>query len=182
MSVRLFFFLFYFLITSASFGQEGSMPGPSGKSGTAQLDIYESDNGHARVSIVDNDMLMLSKGSDRWGGGCHITIGLKETFGRKQGVWTNANVDFLGEERLVIKDAEGNEVFVEFVSCVDGELEEGNPWPEAEKAAQLAWDLAPDGWIEVGPPGYVYEKASLFGFRELWNWGVQRCEFPPLTD
>jgi hypothetical protein len=52
-------------------------------------------------------------------------------------------------------------------------------WPEGETAVKKAWESAPLGSIEIEDIEYTI-RVSLYGFRELWKWGVDNLNFPSL--
>lgn len=56
----------------------------------------------------------------------------------------------------------------------------GETWPAGEIAAKKAWEVAPLGSIEIEERLGGGEKVLLYGFRELWKWGVDNAGFPPL--
>lgn len=143
------------------------------------LDVYGlGSDGYASVSIKGNRNLGLQKGFDQSGGGCHITIGSRMTFGMKRGHWTNESVGRSGDQ-FIIRDSEGEIIFAEQIRTKYGDVDRGNPWPEAEQASQASWQAAPDGSIEAIQYG-VSTQARLFGFRKLWKWGIEHCDFPNL--
>ena len=80
----------------------------------------------------------------------------------------------------MIYDAEGRIVFSEMIPTDHGnDVHGGTPWGFARGAAKAAWEAAPTGFIEL--KGSKYEKRiSLYGFRELWEWGLGKCSFPSL--
>ncbi len=141
-----------------------------------ELKVYESDRpnskGYATVSVIGNDDLSLAKGFDEYGGGCYIEVGIQKTFGMQKDEWCCDKVAIGGDSKIVLKSKDGKEVFSETVPENYSSQEDGNPWPIGEKAARLCYDLAPEGSIEVIEDGSVRYSASLYGFKELWDWGV----------
>ena len=150
------------------------------------LDIHEGKEpqyqGYARVKPEGNPGLELAKGFDKFGGGCHIAIGIHETFGMKGGQWTNAHVDTLKSTKLVIRDADGATVFSERVPGSYSFSRSGvtQAWPEAAMAARLAWQHSPGGSLAL--EGIRNERVSLYGFRELWKWGEAHGCWPSVAD
>lgn len=57
----------------------------------------------------------------------------------------------------------------------------GNPWEPAKRAAGVMWEAAPHGSVSI-ESGYVEKSAMLYGFRELWTWGVDKCGFPAVSE
>ena len=157
--------------------------GVSGDLSDAELDIYKSDDhdGYSRVKVVGNEDLGIQKGFDEYGGGCHISIGVSSTFGMKAERWTNEEVSIGGDGKMVIKNSKNKVVFSESLPESYGSQERGNHWPPAEEAAEVAFKESPHGSIEILEMGYTSEKASLYGFKRLWRWGVKNCGLPSLT-
>lgn len=153
----------------------------------AELRVYtpagEENAGYAKLSVEGHDALGLQKNWDRYGGGCHLTVGLRETIGMMGGRWTNATVDLGGSKRIVIRDADGKVLFDEKVpNTYDPEMtKRGNPWEPAKRAASVMWEAAPHGSVSI-ESGYVEKSAMLYGFRELWTWGVEKCGFPAVRE
>jgi len=168
--------------------------GPRGELAPAKLSVYEATKpesaGYASASVVGNSQLTLNKGPDQYGGGCHIGVGVVKLFGLKMGQWVNENVDLNGRTSLVIRDSGGRVLFSSKVPSGYGasvRLEKGafvpqpgNPWPAGEAAAKAAWRAGPLGTIQLDPPDIWNTQAMLYGFRELWTWGIQRCGFPAI--
>jgi hypothetical protein len=149
----------------------------------AKLDIYKSEDpdnkGYATVTVSGNGDLGLRKGFDKFGGGCHISLGVYETVGMNGKIWTNGYVDTKGRAKLVIRDTTGAIVFEGKVPTDYGRGSANNPWPLGEQAARAMWKAAPFGTAVVEETTYE-SKAMLYGFKELWGWGVQNCSFPSL--
>ena len=160
------------------------------------LDVHEGNGsaqaGYARVSPVGNRKLGLGKGFDRYGGGCHISIGSQDTLGMKDGEWNSSFVDALAKTsagvatKLVVRDAAGEKVFDEQPPTSYGrDTIGGTPWPPAEKAARVAWQHSPSGRLalEGGLGGGLIDRsASLYGFRELWTWGQEHGCWPAVAE
>ena len=156
-------------------------PGIGREMADVQLEIYNGDDGFAVVHLEANEDLELYRGMNEWGGGCYFELGVLDTFGMKNGAWVSEGFDYSGSRRLVIKDAMGRQVFSgqQPTETPRGYLTEGIPWDLAESAARAAWNSAPEGTIIL--EGSEYSKpVSLYGFREMWLWGVSNCDFPPL--
>jgi|GEM_PF-2004183 len=154
-----------------------------------KLDIYHPTDPDSKVEaliIGGNPDLMLKK----QGGGAYasITVGGMEGFSlSSNGEWIH-NGNIMGPD-LIIRDSNGIIVFKEEIPYGIGLYKE-NPdawdmllfgdgrWPEGEAAAKKAWESAPLGSIEIDDGARV----SLYGFRELWKWGVDNLNFPSLGD
>ena len=91
-----------------------------------------------------------------------------------------------GNKSLIIRDSDGNIVFNEtFPSdftnpAWTNKTWTGEKWPAGKMAAMKAWEVAPLGSIEIERGSGHEEKILLYGFRELWKWGVDNAGFPPL--
>ena len=148
----------------------------------AKLDIYQSEDpnkkGYASVTVHGNRELGVQKGFDKYGGGCHITLGGHETVGMKGKNWTSDVVDLRGRTKLVIRDKSGTIVFEDQVPTTYGRSDT-NPWPAGEQAVRAMWRAAPFGTVVLDESTYE-PKAMLYGFKELWRWGVENCSFPSL--
>lgn len=158
--------------------------GASGELVPPQISVYQSEknDGYAVARVVGNSDLTLNKDFDKSGGGCHFGVGIPKLFGMKKGQWVFHEVDHSGMTSVVIRDSDGK---IEFSAKLpkDYNLKDvfgGNPFPEGEAAVRAAWKLAPTGTVELDPPTRYSKVAMLYGFRELWAWGVQNCGFPPL--
>jgi hypothetical protein len=148
----------------------------------AKLDIYQSEDpsnkGYASVTVNGNRELGVQKGFDKYGGGCHITLGGHETVGMKGKNWTSDVVDLRGRTKLVVRDKSGTIIFEGKVPTTYGRSD-ANPWPPGEQAVRAMWRAAPFGTVVLAESTYE-PKAMLYGFRELWSWGMQNCSFPSL--
>lgn len=148
----------------------------------AKLDVYQSDDpnnkGYASVTVNGNRELGVQKGFDKYGGGCHITLGGHETVGMKGKNWTSDVVDLRGRTKLVVRDKAGTIVFEGKVPTTYGRSST-NPWPLGEQAVNAMLKAAPFGTVVLEESTYE-PKAMLYGFKELWGWGVQNCSFPSL--
>jgi len=159
--------------------------GTSNKLPKAELSIHiwkePEYEGSANVSVIGNEHFWLRKGFDKYGGGCHISLhGYDdEIFGMQGGKWTCGTWDMHGNQKLIIRNASGNVLFSEEVPRNTGRAKEGNPWSYAHRAAKIAWEASPEGSIALEQFGSG-EKMSLYGFKELWKWGIKNCGFPPL--
>lgn len=136
--------------------------------------------GYATVSVIGNPELGLHKEFDRYGGGCWINVGVKNLFGMKGGHWVNSAVDLGKRTALLIRGANGEILFSEPLPT-NYNLRDphgANPWPRGLEAAAGAMRAGPLGTIELDPQDTFTTRAVLYGFPELWAWGVQNCGFP----
>ena len=142
-----------------------------------KLDVYKSEirDGYAKVTVVGNRDLSLTKEADKYGGGAHITVGINRRFGYRKGMWFTDSVDILGLNHLVVRDSTGRIVFKELLP----ESHVNTIWPGGETAARKAWEVAPPGSIEIEDLRYG-KRALLYGFRELWKWRVDNAGLPLL--
>jgi hypothetical protein len=149
----------------------------------AKLDIYQSqepDNkGYARITVNGNRDLGLLKGFDKYGGGCQILMGVHETVGIKGRIWMNDLVDLNGRTKFVVRDKSGGIIFESKVPTEYGRSST-NPWPAGEQAVRAMWQVAPFGTAILDKGGYEEQKVMLYGFKEVWSWGVQNCSLPSL--
>lgn len=148
-----------------------------------KLDIYiptdPDTKGYATLSVIGNRDLGLKKGFDKHGGGCYVTIGeYKELFGTQKGKWCCSEVDSFGRNRIIIRNSQGKIVFEGKVPHTYSSPKKGNRWPLGAKAAKAAWESAPLGSIEI--EGIHGKRVLLYGFKELWEWGVDNAGFPSL--
>jgi len=134
--------------------------------------------GSARLYVIGNPDLGLKKGFDKYGGGCYVTVGINELFGIQNGKWCCSKVEIYGNNRIIIRDSEGKVVFEDKVpNDYNIQRNQGNPWPSGSRAAKAAWDCAPLGSIEIEDTLYG-KRVVLYGFRELWEWGVAHAGLP----
>lgn len=145
-----------------------------------ELSVFESKDheGYAVVSIVGNKDLKLNKGFTKYGGGCQIGLGVKEILGMQGGRWTTGTVDLIGSARLVIRDQTGATVFeTKFPDRYETGGGNKTLWARGQEAARAMWNAAPMGTVSITGVSHSEENVPLFGFRELWKWGVERCAF-----
>lgn len=87
-----------------------------------------------------------------------------------------------GADSLVIRSEAGDIVFQEKIPLsLNGDKRnwESQPWDKANQAAKAAWNNCPFGTIEV--TGSLRGRAaSLYGFKEIWTWGVENAGLPTL--
>lgn len=146
-----------------------------------ELDVINSTESpptlFAMIRAKGNPELALVRHSDG-----DVRISLDSTdgaLGFVQGRWT-AGEPKGSKEKLIIKNAKGNIVFSEMYP----EYSVHNPsnaWPTAESAARAAWESAPGGSMEIESYGVLSAGASLYGFRELWDYGVAHFGFPSVA-
>ncbi len=135
------------------------------------------DVGYALVQVQDISDLSLVKGFDKYGGGTSIRVGVNKAFGIFNGKWVCDSVALSGGKYMIIRDAEDKVVFKEELPKDFGGV--GVPkWPTGKQAAVAAWNASPLGSIEV--EGTHGKKVMLYGFRELWTWGVENAGLPSL--
>jgi hypothetical protein len=136
---------------------------------SARISVYEPADanmpGYASVRVVGNSNLSLTKGFDTFGGGCQIKVGPEEFFGIKEGQWTGLSAVAAGRGEYVVRDSAGKEL-----------LKTASP----EAAARSAWSAGPLATLERSPSWSESSLTRLYGFRELWEWGVRRCRFPSI--
>ena len=148
----------------------------------AKLSIYIPTDtykkGYARVTVNGNSDLGLGKGFDEFGGGSTIEVGVKNTFGLHKGRWICKSVELEGGKYLIIRNSENEIVFKEELPKRYDIPITGATWPAGERAALAAWESAPFGSIEV--EGFLGKRVLLYGFKELWKWGVENAGFPEL--
>lgn len=147
-----------------------------------KLNVYvptESDSkGYASVTVEGNRELGLCKNFDKYGGGATINVGVKRAFGLHKGRWICYSVELSGNKHLIIRDSSGNIIFKEVLPSSYDNAITGETWPAGKRAAKKAWEVAPLGSIEI--EGSYGKKVLLYGFRELWQWGIDNADFPPL--
>jgi len=156
--------------------------GVSHQLGPVKLNIFIStepdSKGYARVTVEGNRYLGLRKNFDKYGGGATINVGANSAFGLHKGRWICKSVELSGNKHLIIRDSNGDIVFKEVLPSSYNNVITGETWPVGKTAAKKAWEVAPLGSIEI--EGSYGKRAFLYGFRELWKWGVDNAGFPPL--
>jgi len=142
-----------------------------------------------QVNIQGNPALMLTK---RKGSSCaSIRVGGIEVL-RLNSNGEYVYIDNFMSDYLVIRDSNGIIVFKERLP-IGNYIEKptnytmlafgDTRWPEGETAVKKAWESAPLGRIELEAGWSIDSRdASLYGFRELWKWGVDNLNFPSLDD
>jgi hypothetical protein len=117
-------------------------------------------------------------------------------FGKR--LWTTTRTDkttsvkkrwFLNEEhfgksiRVIVRNKQ-DDILFDSKQTVDFMKKRLSPaWRKGKQAAVAAWHAAPEGSIEVIQDNYGREERSktvLYGFRELWEWGVNNEGLPPM--
>jgi len=156
--------------------------GVSHELGPVKLNIYvptdPDKKGYASVTVEGNRDLGLRKNFDQYGGGATINVGVKSAFGLHKGRWICKTVELSGNKNLIIRNSNGDIVFKEVLPSSYDNAITGETWPVGKTAAKKAWEFAPLGSIEI--EGSYGQRVPLYGFRELWKWGVDNAGFPPL--
>ncbi len=134
--------------------------------------------GYAVVTVEGNRDLGLMKNFDKYGGGATIGVGVKKTFGLHKDRWICKSLNYLGSNHLIIRDSNGDIVFKKLLPSSHDNPITGETWPVGKTAAKKAWDVAPLGSIEI--EGAHGKRVPLYGFRELWKWGIDNAGFPHL--
>lgn len=141
---------------------------------------YDSGNkGYSSITINGNGDLRLWKNIDQNGEWCDVQLGdFSRIFTIKNGRWYCSESFPEGNGRVVIRNSEGEIVF-------KGKLPkktsyDGSSWPLGAEAAKAAWDSAPLGSIELMQGDNRKDIAALYGFRELWEWGIANANLPSL--
>ena len=149
----------------------------------AELRIYEptdpASKGYATASVIGNDDIGLSKGFDKYGGGCQIKVGVHGILGMFKGHWATETASLLGSGKLTVFDKDGKTTFEAKFPDGYGGIG-GVPWGPAESAARAMWEASPNGTISVTDVTYDKQRVPLYGFRKLWQWGQNNCGFPAL--
>lgn len=160
--------------------------GTTDKLPPVELDVYvakdRESKGYANVSVVGNKELSLSRNFEKYGGETTVKVGRNSTFGLKKSKWVCGTVDIHKLDNLIIRDERGKVVFKEKLPSdyvIGYDVTSTPVWAMGRKAAQKAWDCAPYGSIEV--EGDKAARIILYGFRELWQWGVKNAGLPKLT-
>ncbi len=136
--------------------------------------VYASDkDGYVEVSVVGNQNLILTKHSAKMGGGCYIF-----NVGFEGGRWTHRSWDTNGREKILVKDRDGAVVFEESIPATPNSQGIGYLWAIGEVAVRTMWKVAPYGTVSNPGTRYSTKTESLYGFRELWSWGVNNCLLP----
>jgi len=143
---------------------------------------------YARIDVQGNPELMLINNKAEAGAfnysmgawNASIMVGKEQVFGlSSDGEWIcrggslNLFASILGKEHVIIRDSNGIMVLKEELKWTGG-------WPGGETVAKKAWEVAPLGSIDIEGDGKG--KVLLYGFRELWKWGVDNLNFPSLDD
>ena len=136
-------------------------------------------NGWALLTVIGNRDLGLTRGDVKYGEGSYIRVGGYSLFGIQKGKWCCSTVDWNGKNRIIIRNSKGKIVFKGKVPSTSSTPGKANRWPLGPKAAKAAWNSAPLGSIEIDDPDYG-KKVFLYGFKELWKWGVANAGFPAL--
>lgn len=156
--------------------------GISSEPGPVKLSVYMPSNpddiGYASVRVVGNSDLQIDKNFDKYGGGALIEVAIKRPFGLHKGNWVSGAVEPSGNKYLIIRNAKDQVVFKKELPTNHGNLPTRTIWPDGEQAAKAAWESAPLGSIEV--EGSYQKRVPLYGFKELWRWGIENAGFPPL--
>jgi len=150
-----------------------------------KLSVYEPTEedsaGYATVAVPGNRDLALKKGFNKYGGGCHISVGVHDVVGMQGGRWTSGTVDLAGRTKITVRDSSGAVTFEGKVPTRYGmSATRGTDWDLGKEAEQAMWTAAPLGTVSIMGGTYPKENVPLYGFRELWSWGIQKCGFPSL--
>jgi hypothetical protein len=145
----------------------------------AEISVYHSkdNDGYAAVSVESNKDLTLVRDAARHGSACTIHVGVHDTVSVKNGSWNSRQ----NKGELIVRDQAGKVVFEEKFPPFDGGPPGGTRWAKAEDAALAMWSVAPLGSVSVVGNSYEIENVPLYGFREMWNWGLENCPLPKLA-
>jgi hypothetical protein len=136
-------------------------------------DPNSENAGFALVQINGNDALTLRKQFDKFGGGCSFQVNSSSLFGMNRGTWTAEHYG----KTISIYSGDGQKLFE---AEGPGFEEKDEAWPAAAEAAEAAWKADPRGRMVVSSEYIGDDSTSLYGFRALWEWGMDRCGFPPI--
>lgn len=143
-----------------------------------KLDAYVSSEGNHKflsVTVVGNSKLFLQTIMGSSGTAIHLGA-MTAGFGLDKGKWVcGSQTPSYSDNHLIIRDYNGKVVFKEVLPSY---LADGIDWPIGKTAAHKAWEVAPLGSIEI--EGNGSEKVILYGFKELWRWGVDNANLPSL--
>jgi len=153
-----------------------------------KFDKYAPSEQEVEVSIQWNPDLKLVNYKGQ--GYASIVFGGKEGFGiNGNGEWICDGTIFLYKYDFTIYNSDGMIVYkgrtpgspyfekpTAYEKSCWGDNRYGR-WPEGETAAKKVWEAAPLGTIVFGG-----KRINLYGFRELWQWGVDNHNFPSLGD
>ena len=133
------------------------------------------------VTIQGNPSILLTKNKER----SYASIKV----GGREALRFNSNsecvyIDNYMPDYLIIRDLDGKTVFKERLP-IGSYIEKPTSytmlafgdtrWSEGETAVKKAWETGSLGFIEIEG-----RKGSLYGFRELWQWGVDNLNFPSI--
>jgi len=148
------------------------------------INTYPPKDGYYEivVSIQENPDLKVAKITEGGSSFGYIFIG------GKAGLRLNSDGEmvYLKEiywgHNITILDSRGNIIFKEDLPCTN--FEPNKRWPEGKTVVKKMWDSAPLGSIKLQTGFFFIEKkdVNLYGFRELWKWGVDNLNFPSLDD
>jgi len=149
----------------------------------AELFVHESkepaSEGYARAIVEGNEELELVKSSDKQGGGCHIGIGIHRIIGWKKEQWSSYLRNPKGTSTITVRDAKGETKLV----ATPPQSAYGNAaWSDAESVARVMWAADPAGSVSVTGLEDPKENVALYGFRALWQWGMEHCGMPAVED
>lgn len=148
--------------------------------------ISKDHDGYFRVSVLLNDDIQLTRGFKRHGEDVvFVEFGWPsrvKAFGYNpsQENW-QAGSDILNENKeIIIRDKDGNITF-QVKSPPYDPYKNQITWPEGEGVAKATWKAAPMGTLEI-KSGLTNSVSNLYGFREVWRWGVENAGLSKIED
>jgi len=148
--------------------------------------ISKDDDGYFAVSVSLNNDIQLTRGFKKYN---HESVyvefgwpGRVKAFGYNpsQKNW-QAESDILNENKeIIVRDKDGNITFQVKSPPYNRDKKEIT-WPEGEGVAKATWKAAPMGTLEI-KSSRTKSISNLYGFREVWRWGVENAGLSKIED
>lgn len=149
-------------------------------------DANGEPNGYFSNSVLLNDQVQLSRGDRKWGGAVFAEFGFPlrvEAFGFNGKNWLFKPNILREKMAITIKDKDGNTLYQGNTPTYDMKQDSlrGSGWPDAENAARAAWKAGPFGTLTI-KSNRESQTSLLYGFQELWQWGIENAGLPKISE
>lgn len=143
-------------------------------------------SGYISAGIKLNQYIELKRSDRQFGTSVFIAFGFPrriETFGHNGTNWISKPNILEKSLKITIQDKD-NKIIYEGKTPdfhINQDSIKGIYWPEGENLAKAALKAGPSGSIKItGNTGT--NTSSLYGFKELWDWGSSNANLPQITD
>jgi hypothetical protein len=145
-------------------------------------------DGYFTANILLNNQIELSRIQKRFNSNIFVKFDFplrKEVFGFGNGNWLFKPDILTKKIEIAVKDENGKIIYEGSTPDLDHESSmrgyDGLIWGDAENVAKAAWKAGSMGTITL-KSRIGNSTSSLYGFRELWQWGIDNHGLPPINE